>query len=108
MKATSSLLFAILLAPSSICAFVANTGHSGRAAYLGPRLATALPYQQEEDSHFLLQEFCTHAGEVVNPYRVLKVSREAERAEIRKAYIALSKRYHPDVIRNKAVLPGNW
>ena len=64
--------------------------------------------QQQEETHFLLEEFKTHNGELVNPYNILKVSREADKKEIRQAYIELSRRYHPDGVRHKHVLPGRW
>lgn len=64
--------------------------------------------KNQEKKHFLLEEFSTHAGEVINPYKILKVSREADRSEIRKAYIKLSKRYHPDGARHRDILPGKW
>lgn len=62
----------------------------------------------EDDGHFLLKKFSTASGEIVNPYRVLQVARSAERKEVRAAYIRLSKRYHPDGVRHRDVLPGSW
>ena len=43
-----------------------------------------------------------------NPYQVLKVPRDAEKKEIKDAYRKLSKRYHPDGVRFREVLPGKW
>ena len=81
----------------------------GRSDLVRPQMtATARSYSEERPSHFLLEEFSTHSGEVVNPYDILKVSRDAERSEIRKAYITLSKRYHPDGYRHRDILPGKW
>lgn len=60
------------------------------------------------DSNYLLNEFRTANGEIINPYRVLKVSRNADRKEIRQSYRMLSKKYHPDGARFREVLPGNW
>lgn len=56
----------------------------------------------------LLDDFRIAGGEVVNPYRVLKVSRNADRMEIKSAYRTLSRKYHPDGIlqRNDDILPG--
>lgn len=77
-----------------------------------PRPSTACrssrTYQGEtaEETSFLMKPFTTASGEIVNPYRVLKVSRTAERKEIREAYRKLSKRYHPDIVRHSKVLPG--
>jgi len=71
--------------------------------------ATSRDFPKEEDSkNFLLEEFSIHTGEIVNPYRTLKVSRDANRSDIRKAYIGLSKRYHPDGVRHREILPGKW
>lgn len=74
--------------------------------------ATARSFHDDkkQQSHFLLEEFKIYSGEVVNPYDTLKVSREADRQTIRKAYINLSQKYHPDALRNKeqTVLPGRW
>lgn len=61
-------------------------------------------------SNTLMDEFSTADGEIINPYKILKVSRSAQRQEIRQAYLRLSKKYHPDavsqIIKNKGVLPG--
>lgn len=56
----------------------------------------------------LLDDFRIAGGEVVNPYRVLNVSRDADRMEIKLAYRTLSRKYHPDGIlqRNDGILPG--
>lgn len=58
----------------------------------------------------LLDDFRIHTGEVVDPYRVLGISRSADRTEIKLAYRTLSRRYHPDGIlqRNDGILPGRW
>ena len=55
-----------------------------------------------------MDEFRLHNGEVLNPYRVLKVDRKAERPEIRQRYLELSRRYHPDAARHRDILPGSW
>ena len=56
----------------------------------------------------LLDDFRIAGGEVVNPYSVLNVSRNADRMEIKSAYRTLSRKYHPDGIlqRNDGILPG--
>ena len=61
-----------------------------------------------DNSNYLLDEFRTADGEIVNPYRVLKVGRHADRKEIRQSYRSLSKKYHPDGARFREVLPGSW
>ena len=63
---------------------------------------------ESDETHFLLEEFKTHNGELVNPYNILNIKRDADRTEIRKAYIDLSKRYHPDGVRHRDILPGKW
>eukprot|EP00537_Pseudo-nitzschia_pungens_P001222 CAMPEP_0172370886 /NCGR_PEP_ID=MMETSP1060-20121228/40182_1 /TAXON_ID=37318 /ORGANISM="Pseudo-nitzschia pungens, Strain cf. cingulata" /LENGTH=206 /DNA_ID=CAMNT_0013096329 /DNA_START=43 /DNA_END=663 /DNA_ORIENTATION=- len=63
--------------------------------------------EKAEETSFLMKPFATASGEIVNPYRVLKVPRSAERKQIREAYRKLSKRYHPDIVRHKEILPGN-
>jgi hypothetical protein len=60
-----------------------------------------------EEPSFLLQEFRTADGEILNPYKVLKVYREATRQEIKQAYRDLSRRYHPDGVRHRDILPGS-
>jgi hypothetical protein len=61
-----------------------------------------------QDVNFLLQEFRLHTGEILNPYSVLKVPRNAELSEIKATYRKLSRRYHPDIMRHKDILPGSW
>lgn len=54
-----------------------------------------------------MEIFSTYSGEVLNPYVVLKVDRECDISEIKRAYRELSKRYHPDGVRHKDLLPGS-
>jgi DnaJ domain len=61
----------------------------------------------DSTSSFLLNDFKTASGELINPYKVLKISRKATREQVRKSYIELSRRYHPDGVRNRDLLPGN-
>ena len=51
--------------------------------------------QSRDFNSRLLDDFKTATGELVNPYKILKVSRKADRTEIRNAYRSLSKAYHP-------------
>jgi len=60
----------------------------------------------DPEHHFLLKPFATASGEVVNPYQVLNVPRNAERTEIKSKFKALAKRYHPDGVRHRDILPG--
>jgi DnaJ-class molecular chaperone len=54
-----------------------------------------------------VNDFKTSKGEVVNPYSVLKVSRDADASVIKAAYRSLSRRYHPDGNRHRKILPGS-
>ena len=70
--------------------------------------ATARAFREEKPkSHFLLDKFTTYNGELIQPYNILGIDREADRREVRTAYIELSKTYHPDAIRHRDVLPGS-
>lgn len=60
------------------------------------------------ESNFLMDDFRTADGEIIDPYKVLKVGRRAERKEIRECYLKLSKKYHPDGVRFREILPGKW
>jgi DnaJ domain len=62
----------------------------------------------DDEGHFLLKQYVTASGEIVNPYNVLQVPRNANRADIKGSYKHLAKRYHPDGARNRAILPGKW
>jgi hypothetical protein len=64
--------------------------------------------KNDDEEHFLLKQFMTASGEIVNPYNVLQVPRTANRADIKGSYKQLAKRYHPDGARNRAILPGKW
>lgn len=63
-------------------------------------------HHQSKDSNFLMDQFKTADGEIIDPYRVLKVGRKADKDEIRKSYRTLSKKYHPDGVRFRDVFPG--
>lgn len=54
----------------------------------------------------LLNEFRIASGEIIDPYKVLKVARDASRDEIKAGYRNLSRMYHPDQIRFRKTLPG--
>ena len=73
---------------------------------LGSTAARAI--KDEEAANRLLDEFRTASGEIIDPYRVLKVDREAQRQQIRESYRTLSRKYHPDGHRHKTILPGSW
>jgi curved DNA-binding protein CbpA len=56
----------------------------------------------------LFQEFKTAKGEVLDPYKVLKVKQTASIDDVKQAYRQLSRKYHADANRFKDVLPGRW
>ena len=72
--------------------------------------ATVFRLKQRDDdtNSFLFDDFRTSKGEVVNPYHVLKVRRSASRQEIKRAYFALCRKYHPDSFRQKQQHTGIW
>lgn len=53
----------------------------------------------------LFNQFQTSKGEVLNPYKILEISRSASREEVKKAYYNLSRIYHPDSLHHRRVLP---
>uniref|UniRef100_A0A7R9W201 J domain-containing protein n=1 Tax=Pseudictyota dubia TaxID=2749911 RepID=A0A7R9W201_9STRA len=83
-----------------------------RAVYIGPSESNsgkAKARAVRNQKNQLLSDFTTASGEIINPYRVLKVSRTAEKAQIKDAYRTLSRKYHPDgfMQRNDGILPGS-
>lgn len=60
-----------------------------------------------EVSRFLA-EFRTAQGTLVDPYKVLKLPRTASSVEIKQSYRKLSRKWHPDAVARKDILPGNW
>jgi DnaJ-domain-containing protein 1 len=63
--------------------------------------------KEEEVSRFLT-DFKTAKGNLVDPYKVLKIPRTATSAEIKQSYRKLSRKWHPDAVARKEILPGNW
>jgi len=45
--------------------------------------------------------------EIIEPYQILKVSRDASRQEIKTSYRRLCKKYHPDGARYRSIMPGS-
>ena len=86
-------------------AFAPLVGHSSSPGPLTHHRLDA--HAASHSDSFLLEDFKTSDGEVLNPYRVLKVSRSAETTEIKRAYRELSRRYHPDGVRYRDILPGS-
>jgi DnaJ-domain-containing protein 1 len=73
----------------------------------GERQPESKRKQQEETSKFLT-DFKTASGNVVDPYKILKVPRSATTVEIKQSYRKLTKKLHPDAVARKEILPGNW
>ena len=58
-----------------------------------------------EASRFLA-DFRTANGEIIDPYRALKLPRSATLEEIKTRYRKLSRKLHPDAVSTSGVLPG--
>lgn len=63
---------------------------------------------EDDQKLYWLEEFKAPTGEIVDPYKVLKIRRDANVTEIKQAYRKLSRKYHPDTLRFRDVLPGSW
>lgn len=61
-----------------------------------------------KNDNFLFEEFSTADGEAINPYKVLKLDKDAEKRDIRRSFRELSKMYHPDAVRFSDKLPDGW
>ena len=60
-----------------------------------------------EVSRFLT-DFRTADGNVVDPYKMLGITRSATRIEIKQSYRKLSRKLHPDMVAQSKILPGRW
>ncbi len=107
VKANISL-FLFLGSVSTLMALIVPLATTTRTTITA--LAASSFYADENTKdHFLLEEFRIHTGEVINPYKVLRVSRTAGPEDIKRSYRDLSRRYHPDGYRNRRnndILPG--
>lgn len=101
-----SYFIAAAAAPPAVQCFVALVDQTPKDYRLLFR-QQAQPSSHDDGRNFLLAEFSTYRGEIVDPYKILNVHRTAERREVRDRYINLSRRYHPDVVRHKDILPGS-
>jgi hypothetical protein len=63
--------------------------------------------KDEGDIHFLMKPFVVQ-GEAINPYSILGVPRNADISQIKTSYKRLAKRYHPDGLKHRDILPGKW
>ena len=80
---------------------------SQKRAYEAAASTISGNYQNPRERNWLMDDFATADGNVVNPYETLNVKRGANRSDIRCSYLTLSKLYHPDALRFSEVLPEN-
>lgn len=100
---TLSLLIGLLV---DVQAFMSTAPQGCRSSiHVTPSSLYARAVAEEEC--FLLQEFKVASGEIIHPYKILKISRSASRQEVKQAYRDLSRRYHPDGVRHRDILPGS-
>eukprot|EP00523_Entomoneis_sp_CCMP467_P006039 CAMPEP_0168735560 /NCGR_PEP_ID=MMETSP0724-20121128/9400_1 /TAXON_ID=265536 /ORGANISM="Amphiprora sp., Strain CCMP467" /LENGTH=311 /DNA_ID=CAMNT_0008782715 /DNA_START=67 /DNA_END=1002 /DNA_ORIENTATION=+ len=60
------------------------------------------------NNNFLMDDYRDPTtGEILDPYRILKIPRDAPRQQIKQAYRNLSRRYHPDTLLHRDILPGS-
>lgn len=107
MVSTAFLIFSFLGGFTPLRAFVHEAVNYRMAS--STLFASSFYADENTKSHYLLEEFRIHTGEVINPYKVLKISRTAGTTDIKQSYRDLSKRYHPDGYRyrrNNDILPG--
>ncbi|KAL3781824.1 hypothetical protein HJC23_011133 [Cyclotella cryptica] len=67
----------------------------------------AKPKNKAPEVSRFLAEFRTARGTLVDPYKVLKLPRSASAVEIKQSYRKLSRKWHPDAVARKEILPGN-
>lgn len=60
----------------------------------------------DADVSRFLTDFRTADGAVVDPYRMLRLSRGATPADVKRSYRRLSRKLHPDMAARSDVLPG--
>jgi len=75
-----------------------SKGKNGKTKF-GQRTAT-------EASRFLA-DFRAANGEIIDPYRTLKLPRSATLDDIKTRYRKLSRKLHPDAVSKTRILPGN-
>ena len=99
LSLSTALLFLVC---TSTRAFRPMYGVQGRRSRIQARR------QDVNEISFLLREFTTASGELLDPYKILKVPRDGSEREIKQSYRALSRKYHPDRSdKYHYILPGS-
>ena len=96
-----------MLAPAEVLASIERLVSLKLVEWVAPKASSAPPETElVEDVEIdgvlqerIIQAF--HRSDKLNHYELLGVAMDAERAEIRKAYFALSKEFHPDAYYGK-------
>lgn len=113
MKLSTGTTALVLISHAHIISAFINGGGPSQAFPTLPNFARTFskfgsyaPSQHEFESNFLLKDFQTSEGDVVKPYSVLNIHKNANAAEIKQQYRKMSKMYHPDIVMHSRVLPG--
>lgn len=64
--------------------------------------------RKEKEVSKFLTDFRTAKGNLVDPYKILKLPRTASSVEIKQSYKKLSRKLHPDAVARNEILPGKW
>jgi DnaJ-domain-containing protein 1 len=104
----AACLISIQHGESSVAAFATPSQYPTRRMGLHMSEAATSDSSQQSSVSSLFEEFRTSWGEVVSPYETLRLSRNAENQDIKKAYYKLMKKYHPDKVAQRDILPGSW
>jgi hypothetical protein len=67
-----------------------------------------LAAKAKPDISRFLTDFKTAQGTLVDPYKILKLPRDASSGDIKRSYRNLSRKWHPDAVARKEILPGKW
>ena len=108
-----SLLVYSLIAATAVSSFQITPRTSDRPTRLysdtrGKNGKTKFGQRTDAEVSRFLTDFRTADGNVVDPYRMLQVSRSATRIEIKQSYRRLSRKLHPDMVAQSEILPGRW
>jgi DnaJ domain len=97
------LVVVAVVAITNVDAFmIASEMNTPRTSLMGLNVASTSSSSSRVDQHdrsvkYLMTDFCLPStGELIDPYKILKVSRDADVSSIKASYRTLSRRYHPD------------